>query len=269
MRSDNGPQFNAHSFQAKLRQWGVVWGNSTPNYPQGNGHVEAAVAAMKDLVTKILPRGDLTSDEFASGMLEFRNTPRENGLSPAEMVFGHPLRSIIPAHRTSYATHWQAVMEGRDRQAELDAAVKFKYDEHARPLAPLPLGTHVRVRDPPSKLWDKVGVVVGIGRYRSYRIKFESGSVLWRNQRLLRPMVVILDVGEPSLEAGMQNTDGEGGDERSSANHPTATGSADGVPVPRPLPTDTGSQTKEADVPNTQPLRRSQRVRKRTVMFDV
>jgi hypothetical protein len=32
-------------------------------------------------------------------MLEFRNTPRENGLSPAEMVFGHSLRSIIPAHR--------------------------------------------------------------------------------------------------------------------------------------------------------------------------
>jgi transposase InsO family protein len=158
MRSDNGPQFHAHSFQTKLRQWGVVWGNSTPNYPQSNGHAEAAVAAMKDLVTKIPPRGDLTSDEFASCMLEFRNTPRENGLSPAEMVFGHPLRSIVPAHRTSYATRWQAVMEGRDRQAELDAAVKFKYNEHARPLAPLPLGTHVRVCDPPLKLWDKVGV---------------------------------------------------------------------------------------------------------------
>jgi hypothetical protein len=136
----------------------VVWGNSTPNYPQSNGHAEAAVAATKDLVTKIPPRGDLTSDEFASCMLEFRNTPRENGLSQAEMVFGHPLRSIVPAHRTSYATRWQAVMEGRDRQAELDAAVKFKYNEHARPLAPLPLGTHVRVRDPPLKLWDKVGV---------------------------------------------------------------------------------------------------------------
>lgn len=265
MRSDNGPQFHAHSFQTKLRQWGVVWGSSTPNYPQSNGHAEAAVAAMKDLVTKISPRGDLTSDEFASGMLEFRNTPRENGLSPAEMVFGHPLRSIVPAHRTSYATRRQAVMEGRDRQAELDAAVKFKYDEHARPLAPLPLGTHVRVRDPPSKLWDKVGVVVSIGRYRSYRIKFESGSVLWRNRRLLRPMVAIPDAGEPSPEADVQNTDGESGDERSSVDHPTAAGAADGGSVPSPTPTD----TEDANVPNTQPLRRSQRVRKRRVMFDV
>ena len=281
MRSDNGPQFDAPSFQSKLRQWGVVWGNSTPHYPQSNGHAEAAVAAMKDLVTKIsLPlRGDLTSDDFASVMLEFRNTPRENGLSPAEMVFDHPLRSIVPAHQTSYATRWRAVMKGRDRQAELDAAVKFKYDEHARPLAPLPLGTDVRVRDPPSTLWDKVGVVVSIGRYRSYRNKFESGSVLWRNRRLLRPMVAIPDAGEPSPEADVQNTDSEGGGERSrvdhpmvagsaGGDHPMAAGSAGGVSVPSPLPTDTGN-TEDADVPKKQPLRRSQRARKRRVMFDV
>jgi hypothetical protein len=84
-----------------LRSWGVVWGNSTPGYSQSNGHAEAAVAAMKDLVAKIAPTGDLTSEDFAQGMLEVRNTPRENGLSPVEMVFGHQLRSIVPAHRSS------------------------------------------------------------------------------------------------------------------------------------------------------------------------
>jgi hypothetical protein len=127
---------------------------------------------MKDLVAKIAPTGDVTSEAFAQGMLEFRNTPRENGLSPAEMVFGHQLRSIVPAHRSSFATQWQKIMEATDRQAELDAVIKFRYDEHARPLGPLSVGTAVRVRDPKSKLWDKVGVIVAIGRYRSYRIKF-------------------------------------------------------------------------------------------------
>lgn len=188
MRSDNGPQFEAHRLQAKLRQWGVAWGNSTPHYPQSNGHAEAAVAAMKDVLAKILPSG-VTSDDFAKGILEFRNTPRENGSSPAEMVFRHSLRSIIPAHRTSYATRWQTVMEAQERWAAIDASVKFRYDENARPLAPLFIGTDVRIRDPKSKLWDRVGVVVGIGRYRSYRVKFANGSVLWRNRRLLRPMV--------------------------------------------------------------------------------
>lgn len=53
-------------------------------------------------------------------------------------------------------------MKGRDRQAELDAVVKIKYEKRARPLAPLLLGSHVRVRDPTSKLWDKVVMVVSI-----------------------------------------------------------------------------------------------------------
>ncbi|EFX68277.1 hypothetical protein DAPPUDRAFT_260349 [Daphnia pulex] len=88
-------------------------------------------------------------------------------------------------------------MEGRDRQTAIDAEVKFRYDEHARPLTPLPLGTHVRVREPKTKIWDKVGVVVSIGRYRSYRIKFASGSVLWRNRRFLRPIVAVPETNEP------------------------------------------------------------------------
>lgn len=75
MRSNNGQQFNVHIFQAKLRQWGVIWSNSTPNYSQSNGHAEAAVSAMKDLVANISPIGDLTS---SIDMLEL-NTPRENG----------------------------------------------------------------------------------------------------------------------------------------------------------------------------------------------
>jgi hypothetical protein len=34
-------------------------------------------------------------------------------------------------------------MEARERQATIDAAVKFRYDENARPLAPLSIGAQV------------------------------------------------------------------------------------------------------------------------------
>jgi hypothetical protein len=268
LRSDNGPQFEAHSFQTKLSQWGVAWGSSTPHYPQSNGHAEAAVAAMKDLVTKISSHGDITSDEFARGMLEFRNTPRENGKSPAEMVFGHPLRSIIPAHRTAYAPHWRSAMEGRDRQTAIDAEVKFRYDEHARPLAPLSLGTHVRVREPKTKLWDKVGVVVSIGRYRSYRIKFASGSVLWRNRRFLRPMVAVPETNEqPAFH------EGDGAGDSTDVQH-AAAGQTDGEQQDNfpgaslPLGAASSSVDTSADA-GRQPVRRSERVRKKRVIFDV
>ena len=232
----------------------MVWGNSTPHYPQSNGHAEAAVAAMKDLMAKISPSG-VASEEFAQGMLEFRNTPRENGFSPAEMVLGHSLRSIIPAHRTSYATRWQSVMEARERQATIDASVKFRYNENARPLAPLSIGAHVRIRDPASKFWDRVGVVVGVGRYRSYRVKFANGSVLWRNRRLLRPMVA---AAAPIGDVVNQEVGSSVEDNKSAGSVPS-----EGSPASSRAPPESAIKTASP------PLRRGERIRKRKVMFDV
>jgi hypothetical protein len=204
-RSDNGPQFDAGVFRDAMERWGVARGNSTPHYSQSNGHAEAAVKAVKELVEKISPSGDLDSEEFQQGLLEFRNTPRENGLSPAQMVFGHQLRSIVPAHRSAYAICWKSVMDARDRQAAKDAESKTRYDLHSRSLPPLPIGTNVRVQDPISKLWSLVGTIVAIGRYRAYRVKFASGSVLWRNRRFLRRFVEI-DDGEETQESQKSNS---------------------------------------------------------------
>jgi hypothetical protein len=49
--------------------------NSAPNYRQSNGHAEAAVKAVKELVDKISPSGDLDAEEFKHRLLEFRNIP--------------------------------------------------------------------------------------------------------------------------------------------------------------------------------------------------
>jgi hypothetical protein len=123
-RSGNGPQFDADVFRSTMDRWGVAVSNSTPNYSQSNGHAEAAVKAVKELVEKISLSGDLDTEKFKQGLLEFRNTPRKNGLSPAQMVFGHKLRSIVPAHRSAYATCWKSDMEARDRQAAAYADAK-------------------------------------------------------------------------------------------------------------------------------------------------
>lgn len=104
IRSDNGPQFDAGMLQAALRRWSVVRGNLTPYYLRSNGHAEAAVKAVKALGTKLAPSSDLWSDEFLTGLLEFWNTPQEGGQSSAQIDFGHPPRSIIPANRSSYAS---------------------------------------------------------------------------------------------------------------------------------------------------------------------
>ncbi|EFX73857.1 hypothetical protein DAPPUDRAFT_252527 [Daphnia pulex] len=205
-----------------MDRWGVAVSNSTPNYSQSNGHAEAAVKAVKELVEKISPSGDLDTEEFKLGLLEFRNTPRENGLSPAQMVFGHQLCSIVPAHRSAYATCWKSVMEARDCQAaaNANADAKTRYDLRSRGLEPLPIGTNVRVQDPKSKLWSHVGVVVAIGRYPAYRVKFASGSVLWRNRRFLRRLVNM--GGSEGDDDGAQDQACDNGDDgRDGAFHTT------------------------------------------------
>ena len=84
---------------------------STPYYPQSNGHAESAVKAVKHLIIKCTKNGNLDSDEFATGLLELRNTPREDGLSPAQRLYGYPLRSNIPVHERLYNPVWQKQKE--------------------------------------------------------------------------------------------------------------------------------------------------------------
>ncbi|XP_032796136.2 uncharacterized protein LOC116932471 [Daphnia magna] len=130
------------------------------------------------------------------------------------MVFGRQLRSILPAHKSSFDPRWREIMEARDRQLELDGAVKWIYDERARPLSPLLIGSRVRVQDTSTLLWDKEGVVVNVGKYRSYRVKFASGSVLWRNRRHLRPLITDNEPAPPpSGTAYKTDNDGDIGDD--------------------------------------------------------
>lgn len=134
---------------------------------------------MKVLVTKATASGNLADETFQHGLLEYRNTPRSNGRSPAQTVFGHPLRSPVPAHRSAFAPEWQAASLLCDQRAAADAdKQRTKYDETAKQLSPLAMGTRVRVQDHATKQWDRVGIIVSIGRHRDYRVKFPSGNVL-------------------------------------------------------------------------------------------
>lgn len=188
LRTDGGPQFASQEFAAFLERWGIRHNMSTPHYPQSNGHAEAAVKSVKYLIQKVAPTGHLDCEAFDRGLLELRNTPNHTGRSPAQILYGHPLRSCVPAHAKAFQKQWQARAESCDRRA----AVRLqddtdRYDAHARPLPPLELDAVVRVQDPTTKRWDKVGTVMGIGKSRDYLVKMPSGRIWWRNRRFLRP----------------------------------------------------------------------------------
>jgi len=179
LRSDGGPQFKAHIFQEMLKKWNVVWGPSSAYYPQSNSHAEAAVKAAKDLVIKEAAARALKTDTFRQALLGLRNTPRACGKSPVELLFDHQLRSVVPAHWSSFAPQWQGVIKAHDRMADLNAALKEKCDESACQLSDLHVGTG-----------DMQIIRIGTkcGRLRLYQVRYDSGSLLWRNRRHLKPM---------------------------------------------------------------------------------
>ena len=188
IRSDGGPQYTSSVFKKFLEKYGVQHYVSSPHNPRSNGHAEAAVKAVKKLILKTTTSGNLNCDEYHQGLLEYRNTPRENGLSPAQIVFGHPLRSLVPAHQRSFDPKWNKLNEDFDEKiSQSKIKAELYHDRKAKLLKPLSPGTNVRLQNPISKLWDRVGTVVGIGRTRDYFVKLPCGKVMWRNRKYIRP----------------------------------------------------------------------------------
>jgi len=185
LRSDGGPQFASAEFSSFMSRWGVEHAMSSPHFPQSNGHAEAAVKAMKHLVMKCTVHGNLDDEAFDKALLEWRNTPSAQGSSPAQILFGHPLRSLVPTHRRAFATSWQRVAVAMDKEV---SAAKYasRYDVSSKVLHPLSVGSEVVVQDVRSRRWNRGGTIVSKGRRRDYTVKLPSGRTLWRNRRFLR-----------------------------------------------------------------------------------
>ena len=202
LRSDGGPQFASGTLRRFLLRWDVRHEMSSPHYPRSNGHAEAAVKTVKKIVLAASARGRLDEEQLDRGLLELRNTPREDGRSPAQVLFGHPLRSGVPTHHRAFAAEWQRAAEVCEERAAVahEKAVGY-YNSSARRLPQLKIGSRVDLQDPATGLWNRVGVIVGVGQRRTYLVKTASGRVYWRNRRFLRPYRPLLETGAPPAPA--------------------------------------------------------------------
>ena len=143
---------------------------------------------MKKLIATTTVKGDLDDENFQRGLLEYRTTPRAGGLSPAQILFGHPLRSVVPAHRQSFASKWQKTADEQDAICRQEhARNEERYNRQPSPLPQLRIGSQVRLQNPITKKWDRVGVIIGIGRHRDYHVKLPSGRVYWCNRCFMKP----------------------------------------------------------------------------------
>ena len=212
--SDNGSQFSADEFAQFRREWGFAHGTSSPHYPQSNGVAEARIKQMKKLIAGARTSGSFDADKFAKGLLLYRNAPRSGGRSPAQAIFGKPIRDCLPAHRRSFAPEWQKkadVLEKRERRSIALQAEHF--NKRANPLPDLEIGTHVLIQHPVSKCWATPGLIVEKGANRDFLVRTSAGRVFRRNRRFLRRRVPVMPMP-----------------------HTTAAPRALGPPVPPPAP---------------------------------
>ena len=186
IRSDNGPQFRG-LFDQWCNDRNILHETSSPYNPSSNGLAEAAVKNMKALLQKCSTSGE----NFDSALLEWRNTARRDGISPAQAFLGRRQRTQLPCFdTTSFETSFKDSAAARNAAGTARAAA---HDAHAHDLPALKVGDSVRLQNPHTKDWAEVGTVVSQHDFgRSYDIRV-NGTVVRRNRRFLKPNTVQAD----------------------------------------------------------------------------
>ena len=178
--SDNGPQFVGRPFQEMCEKWSIDHITSSPRYPRSNGLAERMVQTVKGIMTKCTRTGQ----DIQTALLHFRATPIDSNLpSPAELLFGRPIRTTLPSHHLTRQSSTPDLLFQRQEN------MKHNHDLHGgRDLPPLHVGQKVRVLNPKDNTWLPAEVSKVRQEPRSYEVATPNGSILRRNRSHLREM---------------------------------------------------------------------------------
>ena len=135
-------------------------------------------------------------DKITRALMQHRNTPdTEFGLSPAQLVYGRPIRDFLPIRPGQWSPSevWVDCREKRElaMRTRIMRGVE-RWSEHTRDLPALTPGTKVLIQNQYgagkiSKKWDKSGMILENLGFNKYRVKVDgSGRVTERNRQFLK-----------------------------------------------------------------------------------
>ena len=166
---DNGPQFSSELFTNFAKTYAFTHKTSSPHYPKSNGLAEKAVGIAKHLLTKTREsKGDISLS-----LLEYRNTPICGSASPAQLLMGRSLRSILPVTTKHLAQKAPNNQEIRNKILNNQTNQATFYNRQAKALPPLTTGDHVRIQK--EGKWDPA-VITQKHDERSYTVKTNDGE---------------------------------------------------------------------------------------------
>ena len=154
------------------------------------------------------PSGSLDKDSFHKAILTYRNIPCPfTRASPAMLLFGRPVRDMIPTPLGTFSLHqsWQELLHHRERaMKERLCCGKESWSEHICHLPPLNVGDACSVQNQVGnhpRCYDKTGRVVEVLQNDQYRVKMDgSGRISLRNRKfepLLRSSTLPSQIAAP------------------------------------------------------------------------
>ena len=169
--SDNGPQYASQEFKDFAEKYHFRSVTSSPKYPRANGAAERMVQTVKNILKK--------SEDPYIGLLAYRTSPIQGGLSPAELLMNRRLRSTIAQIDypiTTTETHKQFQRSNNEYKVKM----KQQHDScsKVKELPTLTPGDDVYIRD-----LDRNGTVKQVLPGRTYVV--EAGNDIRRNRSSL------------------------------------------------------------------------------------
>ena len=171
--SDNGPQY----FTEFAKQYDFTHITSSPQFPQANGAAERAVRTVKTLLSK--------SNDLYMAMLAYRSTPLEDGYTPAQLLMGRQLRTLVPTTQQQLKPKLPNGQDLRKKETQIKQRQKQNFDlrHKASDLKPLKKGDEIWLPDRKEK-----GTIVKPQGTRSYVVESENQSMYRRNRKMILPM---------------------------------------------------------------------------------
>ena len=132
---------------------------------------------------KLLEKNNQDWNRFQKSLREYRNTPRFDGLSPAQWLFGHRQRTDAVAAPNAYArvTDKQFQTHLDQRGKECDRIIERGPKRVGKKFK---LGDKVKVQNPKTMRWSEDAVIIGVVSRRSFRLSNGSREFTWNRQFL-------------------------------------------------------------------------------------
>ena len=118
--TDGGSIFMSEESQKIFHSWGIKHQVSSTYHAESNKRAELGVKLATRLIRHVTSdnvgiQGSLHTNQFSKALLAHRNAPDPHSkVSPADIVFGHKVRDVIPSSSYTHSQHWTKYADDRE-----------------------------------------------------------------------------------------------------------------------------------------------------------